>query len=153
MRTARVRHELPGARIGEAEALWYDTSRWPAFVDGFGHIERTDGDWPQVGSRIVWDSKPGGRGRVVERVNAHEARVSQVVEVEDPKLRGTQTLTFHTLDDGCEMTLELSYELKEKGFGGAATDLLFVRGALRKSMTRTLERFSRELTAERELAS
>lgn len=153
MRTARVRRELPGARIGEAEALWYDTSRWSAFVDGFGHVERSDGDWPERGSRIVWDSRPGGRGRVVERVTAYQARVSQVVEVEDPMLLGTQTLTFKALDDGCEMTLELAYELKEHGFGGAVTDLLFVRSLLRKSMTRTLARFSRELTAERELAS
>jgi hypothetical protein len=32
-------------------------------------------------------------------------------------------------------------------------DVLFVRRALRESMTRTLSRFARELTAERELAS
>jgi hypothetical protein len=153
MRTVRVRRRLEGSRIADAEALWYDPARWSAFVDGFGHVDRIEGGWPERGSRVVWDSRPGGRGRVVERVAAYEPRVRQAVEVEDPDLRGTQTVGFEARDAGCEITLQLAYELKAPGFGGPVADVLFVRRALRESMTRTLSRFARELTAERELAS
>ncbi|HSD81316.1 MAG TPA: hypothetical protein VLB47_11660, partial [Solirubrobacteraceae bacterium] len=61
-------------RASAAEALWYDTRRWPAFVDGLKHVASVEGDWPGAGARVVWDSHPGGRGRVVERVVAHEPR-------------------------------------------------------------------------------
>ncbi len=153
MRTVRARRELPESRIAEAEALWYDTARWPAFVDGFGHVDKLEGPWPQAGSRVVWDSRPDGRGRVVERVTAYEPRVGQSVEVEDPRLTGTQSVAFRAVGTGCELTLELAYELKASGLGGALTDALFVRRALRDSLGRTAGRFARELAAERELLS
>jgi hypothetical protein len=51
-----------GALASQAEELWYDTSRWPTFVDGLAHVSKVDGDWPRAG-RVVWDAKPGGRGR------------------------------------------------------------------------------------------
>ena len=38
----------------------------------------------------MWDSTPGGRGRVVETVETYEPRVGQTAKVEDPKLTGTQ---------------------------------------------------------------
>ena len=73
---------VPGL-ASEAEALWYDPQRWPVWVDGFGHVVKLEGEWPAPGARAVWDSKPGGRGRVVERVTAYEARAGQTLEVED----------------------------------------------------------------------
>ncbi|MDQ3850715.1 MAG: SRPBCC family protein, partial [Actinomycetota bacterium] len=102
---------------------------------------------------IVWDSRRGGRGRVVERVSAHEPGGGQVAEIEDPRLRGTQALTFRARDGGCEIAMELAYDLKEPGLRGAVADALFARRALRDAMTRTLRRFARELEADRELAS
>ncbi len=146
-----ARRVLPGASTAEAEALWLDLRRWPGFVDGFAAVGRLEGDWPQAGTRLVWDSRPGGRGRVVERVMAHEPGSRHVVAVEDGKLDGTQTASFAELGRGCEMTLELDYELKRPGFGGVLTDLFFVRHALRDSLRRTLERFAIELQADRDL--
>jgi hypothetical protein len=151
MRTIVARRVLPGASVAEAEALWHDLRRWPAFVDGFATMGLWQGDWPQPGARVVWDSRPGGRGRVVEHVLAYEPGASHTVRVEDSQLRGSQATRFETLGASCEISLELAYELKRPGFGGALTDLFFVRHALRESLRRTLDRFAIELQADREL--
>ena len=150
-RTVRMSRGLRDARVADAEALWYDLGRWSAFVDGFGHVDSVQGEWPEVGSRIVWKSRPGGRGRVAERVVRYEPRVGQTTRVEDPDITGTQTVTFTPADDGCEIAVELEYELRQRGFGGGVTDLIFVRKAFKDSLRRTLRRFATELTAEREL--
>ena len=84
MSRAQATAVVPG-RIIEAEELWYDQHRWAAWVDGFGHINKLEGDWPDVGARLVWDSPPRGRGRVQEVVTAYEARTSQTREVEDER--------------------------------------------------------------------
>ncbi|HEU4658799.1 MAG TPA: hypothetical protein VFR97_14820 [Capillimicrobium sp.] len=130
-------------QIVEAETLWYDLTRWPAFVDGFSHVAKVEGDWPREG-RLLWDSHPGGRGRVVEEVTWFSPREGQDVAVEDPKLTGTQRIRFAP----GSVTLELVYDLKE---GTWLLDVLFVRRALRDSVRRTLQRFAIELRAEREL--
>jgi hypothetical protein len=75
------------------------------------------------------------------------------VRVEDAQLHGTQIVVFEALEDGCDMTLQLAYELKRPGFGGVLTDVFFIRHALRESLRRTLERFAIELVSDRELAS
>ena len=67
---------VPG-RVVEAEELWYDPNRWAAWIDGFGHVNKLEGEWPQVGARLLWDSRPQGRGRVSERVAAYEPRSGQ----------------------------------------------------------------------------
>jgi hypothetical protein len=127
-----------------AEALWYDTSRWPTFVDGLAHVEKVDGHWPDVGSRVVWTSQPGGRGRVVERSERHIVRAGQTVAVEDERLRGTQKVSFIPDGDACTVTLELEYELKQRG---PLTPLvaLFTRRPMRDALDRTLRRFRNEL--------
>jgi hypothetical protein len=153
MRTITARRLLPGARVADAEALWNDLRRWPGFVDGFASVGRLEGQWPRPQARLVWDSRPGGRGRVVEQVEAYEPGARQRVRVEDAQLRGTQAVVFEALGGGCEMTLELAYELKRPGFGGVLTDVFFVRHALRESLRRTLDRFAIELRSDRELAS
>jgi uncharacterized membrane protein len=147
--TARI--EVSGP-ISEAEALWYDPARWPAFVEGFAHIIKKEGDWPKQDARVVWDSVRDGRGRVVERVRRYEARVGQTVEVEDPKLHGTQAIAFEALTDPprTAIKLELQYKLKGTTFGGPIVDVLFVRRALGDSLRKTLMRFRRELEADRE---
>lgn len=143
---------MPG-RISEAEALWYDTRRWPTFVDGFHHVARVEDGWPERGT-LTWDSTPGGRGRVVERVTRFEPRVGQTAEVEDEKITGTQTIAFAALgDEGVRVTLELDYAVKERPGGPlfAVVDVVFVRPRQREALARTLARFSRELAAERDL--
>ena len=103
---------MPGL-ASEAEELWYDPQRWPAWIDGFGHVVKLEGEWPAPGARPVWESRPGGRGRVVERVTAYEARTGQTLEVEDEQLRGDAAVSFEPGPDGVEVALELDYELKD----------------------------------------
>jgi len=150
MGSARAQIQVPGP-ISDAERLWYDTSRWPSIVDGFGHVAKLEGDWPQTGAVLVWDSVPNGRGRVRERVVAYEVRAKQAVEVEDPRITGTQTISFAPGEEGrCTVALELEYKLKQGGPLAGVVDALFVRRAFRDALRRTLSRFARELRADRE---
>jgi hypothetical protein len=143
----RASIEVPGL-ASEAEALWYDTRRWPAFVDGLKAVHRIDGDWPRAGTRVVWDSHPGGRGRVLEEVVAYEPRAGQTLAFEDEKARGTQRVTFTPHDRGVTVGLELDYALKESRPGTWLVDLLFIRRPQRESLQRTLRRFATELRDE-----
>jgi uncharacterized membrane protein len=145
---AEIEVDMP---LNAVEALWYDTGRWPSFIDGFGHVAKLDGDWPLEGSRVVWESTPRGRGRVVERVVGHSPGEGQTVSVEDPKLRGTQRIQFEALADGTAVALVLEYELKESTALTPIIDALFIRRAQRDALRRTLMRFSRELHADAEL--
>jgi Polyketide cyclase / dehydrase and lipid transport len=139
---------VPG-RIVEAEELWYDRHRWAAWVDGFGHVLRLDGDWPQVGARKVWASPPKGRGQVQEVVTAYEPRVRHSVMVEDERLSGTQTVTFEAAGaDEVRVTLMLEYELKGANFFTPLADAVFIRRELTESLRRTLARFGHERRAE-----
>ena len=135
---------VPG-RVIDAEELWYDPHRWAAWIDGFGHVAKLEGEWPQVGARLLWDSRPQGRGRVLERVVAYEPRSGQSVAVEDEKLTGLQTVAFEPVGEEIRVSLTLEYSLKE---GNRLLDILFVRRALRDSLNRTLTRFSHERRAE-----
>lgn len=140
-----------GGRISDAEALWYDTRRWPMFVDGFHHVAGGQEDWPERGT-LVWDSTPGGRGRVLERVVRHEPRVGQTVEVEDETTTGTQTVSFSVGPTGeTVVALELDYRLKQRRGGplSAVVDAIFIRPRQREALSRTLARFARELAADR----
>jgi hypothetical protein len=138
---------VPG-RPQEAEALWLDRSRWAAWIDGFGHVERIDDAWPQPGARLRWSSVPRGRGLVEERVEAYEAARRLEVAVEDEQLRGIQRVVFEPLADEVRVVLALEYALKERTF--PLVDRLFVRRALQDSLRRTLTRFAHERRAELE---
>jgi hypothetical protein len=152
MSTVAARQSLPGASVDEVARLWFDLARWPSIIDGFGTLFREEGEWPHAGARIVWDSLRNGRGRVVEHVLEYEPLVSQLVSVEDPRLHGTQRVRFIAVDGGCEIHLELAYELKRaSGLGSALADLLFVRRALGDALRRTLRRFAVELGADRDM--
>ncbi|MDX6667270.1 MAG: hypothetical protein QOK04_650 [Solirubrobacteraceae bacterium] len=142
--------DVPGS-VEDAEELWYDVRRWPTFVDGFGHVHRSDDGWPEEGTTLVWDSLPNGRGRVVERVVGHSRGEGQTSEVEDPRLRGIQRVVFTPLKDGVEVTLALDYQLKQGSVLRPFLDVLFIRWAMRDSLRRTLARFGRELEEERRL--
>ncbi len=142
MARARAAIAVPG-RVSDAEALWYDTRRWAGFVDGFSAISKVEGDWPRVGSRVVWTSTHDGRGLVSERVTAFTVREGQTVEVEDPRIRGTQTVRF---TDG-RIEVELRYQLKERN----PLASFFIRRAFTDALRRTLSRFARELRGDLEL--
>jgi hypothetical protein len=133
-----------GVLASAAEELWYDTSRWPTFVDGLAHVSKVEGDWPR-GGRVVWDARPGGRGRVIERVVAYEARAGQSVAVEDEKITGVQRVEFHPTEHGCRIRLALEYTIKEQRGVMWVVDRLFVRRPMTDSLKRTLARFRREL--------
>ena len=147
MGRARASVLVPG-RAAEAEALWYDPTRWPSWVDGFGHIVKLEGEWPEVGARLLWASPPGGRGMVEERVVAYEIRAGQTVEVEDETFRGRQRVTFTPRPEDVEVTLTLEYEIKDRNPLTPAVDLLFVRRAMTDALRRTLSRFSNVRKAE-----
>ncbi len=151
MGRVRAVQRVPGL-ASEAEELWYDPQRWPAWIDGFGYLHKLEGEWPEVGARAVWDSRPGGRGRVVEEVTAYETRVGQTVAVEDEKLRGTQRVAFEPGSGEVEVSLELEYELKGANVLTPITDALFIRRSLRESLARSLLRFARERRGDMELS-
>jgi hypothetical protein len=138
---------VPG-RIAHAEELWYDPHRWAAWIDGFGHVAKLEGDWPHAGARLLWDSRPQGRGRVSERVTEYEARAGQTLAVEDARLEGTQQVAFEPQSDKVLVSLTLEYTLKERSVVTPLLDLVFIRRALRDSLQRTLERFGHERRAD-----
>jgi polyketide cyclase/dehydrase/lipid transport protein len=142
--------DVPGP-ISEAESLWYDLDRWPSFVDGFAAVARRDEAWPRSGSTLVWDSRPDGRGRVVERVTRWEPREGQTAEVEDEKLRGTQVMAFGPSGAGTRLELSLAYELKSANPVMRIVDAVFIRRSMRDSLRRTVVRFARELEGDRAL--
>jgi uncharacterized membrane protein len=139
------------APLGAVVELWFDLRRWPSFVDGFAHASKREADWPATGGRLVWESTPRGRGLVIERVTAYEPGVRQNADVEDPRMRGTQSVRFRPLADGTAIGLQLEYSLKERNPLTPLVDLLFIRRSLRDSLRRTLVRFARELKADAEL--
>jgi Polyketide cyclase / dehydrase and lipid transport len=148
--SVRTSRDYPG-RIADAEALWYDLGRWAAFIDGFHHIDKREGDWPHADAVVIWQSFPGGRGRVLERVTSYTPREGQTLEVEDEKLLGTRRVKFAALQDGVRIELSLDYELKERNALTRLTDVFFIRRAMRDSLRRELARFGSELQTEREL--
>jgi hypothetical protein len=149
MPRTRVALDFPGT-VAAAERLWYDPEQWPAIVDGFARVVRREGRWPEAGAVVEWESRPGGRGRVTERSAAHTPGSGQTVAVKDDQLTGTQEVFFEALEDGVEVALELSYELKGAGPLRRVVDVLFIRRALGDSLRRTLGRLGQELAAERE---
>ena len=123
--------------------LWTDVARWPTFVDGFARVLEQSGDWPQPGSKLVWESIPAGRGRVTERV-LELGDDNIVTEVFEERLTGTQSLWFNV----GEVLMELDYELQQGGPLRGLTDALFIRRALSDMLVRTLQRFSTEAAEE-----
>jgi hypothetical protein len=145
--TVRATTTVPG-RVVDAEELWYDPHRWAAWIDGFGHVAKLEGDWPHAGARLLWDSRPQGRGRVSERVTEYEARAGQTLAVEDARLEGTQQVAFEPHGDEVLVNLTLEYTLKQRSVITPLLDLVFIRRALRDSLQRTLERFGHERRAD-----
>lgn len=145
MPTVRAFHDLPAAP-GLAQRLWTDLSRWPTFIDGFGHVLEVSDSWPQPGAKLIWRSTPAGRGRVTERVVEHEEG-RFATDIFEDQLSGRQTLWFEPE----VVTMELDYTLAGGGPFRALTDVLFIRRAQTMALERTLRRFSTEAADEASL--
>lgn len=124
--------------------------RWPTFVEGFGRGLEVSPEWPAGGAKLVWESIPGGRGRVTERVVESEAG-RFATEVYEESLRGRQTATFEPAPEGARVEIRLEYELTKYGPLRAVADALFIRRALRDALRRTLRRFAVEAEEETSL--
>jgi hypothetical protein len=148
---ASAHAEVPG-RIADAEALWYDPRRWPAWVDGFGHLARLDAGWPARGARRTWDGRAArgpGRGRVAEEVLEHEDRTGQRLEVEDARLRGELQIAFAPGAGAAgapttAITLTLDFHLKRRHPLVALEEALVERRRQEAALRRTLARFAAE---------
>lgn len=151
MSSVTARLDVPYA-MSAAEALWYDATRWPSFLDGFGRVERVDERWPQTGTVAVWATHPGGRGRVTETVLRYEPRAECVTAVEDDTITGEQTMAFTPREGGTKLRLTLDYRIKARTPLTPVVDLFFVRRAQMLSLQRTLYRFAQELRGDHDLA-
>jgi hypothetical protein len=130
-----------------ARRLWVDTTRWPTFVDGFGHVTQIDDNWPEPGSKVVWESGPAGRGRVSERIRELNDN-AVATDVFDVQMTAVQVIRFEPAEDGCNVFLSLDYELPDAGPLRRLTDALFIRRSLAMALERTLRRFSTEAADE-----
>ena len=139
-----------GVDVQDAWRLWTDLSRWPAFVEGFKHVERRSGDWPQPGARVEWVSTPGGRGKVTEKVVESQPPQLIVTQVFENAMTATQTvsLTPGEAPRDTRIAYKLDYRLSQAGFLRQITDVLFIRRALAAAVDRTLRRFATEAEEE-----
>jgi uncharacterized membrane protein len=137
--------DLEPARAWE---LWTDVTRWPAFVDGFAHVDRIDESWPAEGAKLRWRSVPAGRGVVTERVVASEPGSRFVTQMLEERMTGAQAVRFEADEEGSLVEIELDYTLVRTGPLAGITDVLFIRRALTDSLRRTLRRFAVEAAEE-----
>jgi hypothetical protein len=140
MTSVRAAQVVPGS-VHDVETLWYDTARWPSWVDGLTEIASVEGDWPGAGASVTWRSGPAGRGEVVERVVEHEPLSGQTIDVEDASIKGQQEVTFTPVDGGVEVELALRYEIRDRSIITPLLDVLFVRRAMIRSLRTTLAGF------------
>ena len=148
-RTARAEAVVSLAPEAALE-LWTDVRRWPTFVEGFAHAVEVSEDWPAEGSKLVWNSIPGGRGRVTEKV-VSSSPGGFVTQVFEEALTGEQVVRVSEDAEGTLVELSLDYELSRYGPLRALADVLFIRRALRDSLRRTLRRFAVEAGEEHSL--
>jgi Polyketide cyclase / dehydrase and lipid transport len=145
-RTARAATVVPLAPEGTL-ALWTDLDRWATFVEGFARTLEQSPEWPAEGARVVWESGPGGRGRVTEKVVEHGTG-RFATRVSEEALQGRQALSVSEDAEGSRVELRLEYDLTKYGPLRAVADALFIRRSLRDALGRTLRRFAVEAQEE-----
>ena len=136
--------------VHEAESVWYDTSRWPSWVDGLERVIAVGDQWPAAGAEVTWQSVPAGRGRVSERVVDYEPLVGQTVDVSDETIEGRQSVKFMPEDGSVTIELSLEYRVKRRSLFTPLVDFLFIGRAFTTSLRSTLDRFGLELESVRE---
>jgi len=132
------------ADLAETWDHYFEPEGWPGWVDGFGKVESTSG-YPEEGGTLRWRSRPAGRGEVVERVLEHEPRRHHRISFSDPESTGELLTTFRIDGSGTEVVQQMSYKPRGMGALGPFTDWLFVRGQVRRSLARSLNRFKHEV--------
>jgi hypothetical protein len=137
---------LVDASLKDVWDLYFDPTRWRAWVDGFSSVERADG-YPEVDGTLVWRSNPAGRGTVTERVVEHSPRTRHRIEWSDPESSGGLLSEFAVEGDSARVTLTLDFGLARRGPFAWLTERLFVRGPVRRSLQRSLLRFKHEAEA------
>ncbi len=142
-RAASLVSLAPEAALG----LWTDVRRWPTFVEGFARALDLSPEWPAEGSKVVWESTPGGRGRVTEKV-VESGPGGLVTQVFEDALTGQQAVRVSEDAEGTRVEVTLEYELTRYGPLRAVADALFIRRALRDALRRTLARFVVEAEEE-----
>lgn len=152
MSVVRAASEFHGT-VHEAESCWLDTGSWPAWVDGLERVLQRSRDWPNPGSSVIWESGPAGRGRVSEQVIEHEPLASLSVYVRDATITATQRVSFTPTDEGVAVELTLEYDISKRSFFTPLVDMLFIRGAMRRSIAMTLARFGTQLAERRSAAA
>ena len=135
------------ASLADTWAFYFEPRTWPARVDGFSRAEASDG-YPDAGGTLRWASLPAGRGTVSEKVLEHELRRRHRIAFSDPESEGELATTF-AIEPGGEgatrVTQELDYSLRRGGLFSRLADVFFIRGQLRGSLARSLERLKREV--------
>ena len=135
------------ATVADAERCWYDTDRWPRWVDGLETVTAVSGPWPEAGATVRWVSGPAGRGTVTERVIAREALRGQTLVVADDSIEAEQSVRFTPDGAHVEIALTLDYRLRRRSPLMAVIEPLFIRRAMRESLQATVSRFGAELEA------
>lgn len=135
--------------VHEAQTCWLDVGRWPEWVDGVARIVSVDHEWPQVGSVVVWESGPSGRGTVTERVTDYLPLERLQVYVEDSLLKGEQSVMFEPAVPGVQVEFSIEYRIKRRSPFTPLIEWLFVRRPMVLSLSRTLVRFDAVLAASR----
>jgi Polyketide cyclase / dehydrase and lipid transport len=148
MSVVRAASEFHGT-VHEAESCWLDTSGWPLWVDGLERVLECSRDWPDPGSSVIWESGPAGRGRVSEQVIAREPLASLSLYVHDASITATQRVAFMPTDEGVAVEVTLDYTVNKRSIFTPLVDMLFIRGAMRRSIATTLARFGTHLAEHR----
>ena len=131
--------------------LYFEPATWPAWVDGFGSVESSDG-YPERGGTLRWRSTPAGRGTVSERVLEHEPQRLHRIEFSDPESEGELATTFEpeadpSGDNGTRVGQEVTYRVRDPGLFTWITDPIFIRPQVGRSVRRSLERLRTEAEA------
>jgi uncharacterized membrane protein len=127
--------------------LYFEPARWPAWVDGFGSVESSEG-YPERGGTLRWRSTPAGRGTVTERVVEHEPRRLHRIEFSDPESEGELATAFEADGTGgTRVSQEIVYRVRDAGVLTRLTDPIFIRPQVARSVRRSLERLRTEAEA------
>jgi uncharacterized membrane protein len=127
--------------------LYFEPATWPAWVDGFGSVESSDG-YPERGGTLRWRSTPAGRGTVSERVLEHEPQRLHRVEFSDPESEGELVTAFEPDGgDATRVSQKVAYRLRDAGVLTRLTDPIFIRPQVARSVRRSLERLRTEAEA------
>ena len=132
------------ASLAEVWDYYFDPRGWPAWVDGFGRVQSSDG-YPDAEGSLRWQSIPAGRGEVTEHVLEHEPRRVHRIAYRDPTSAGELRTSFSIEGPGTLVEQQLTYRLVRRGPFARLTDLLFIRSQMRGSMERTLARLRLEV--------